>query len=232
MSAGESEAEAVAGVLERLCRYCFPAGEENARGIRAVRLTERGEMRSAPNARWTEFTAEMEIDATRSNSRWDARLGGGMRWFGVTDAFEGGHGRLAIRVGGVTVKKYAGPDFDKGELQRYLASMALCPPMLLNHPSLTWTDAGNGALWLRDSVASEAAVALEIGGDGCPSGGHGLRPRAMGNASLDTPWRVAAGGFHESEGLRVPGSTEAWWDPDDGAFLYYRSEITSFMAVR
>jgi len=233
MSPEESGADAVGRALERMRRFCFPGGEEAAHGIRAVRLVERGEMRSAPNARWMHFTAEMEIDATRSGLRWDARLRGGMRWFGVTDAFESGHGRLILRVGGVTVKTMTGPAFDKGELQRYLASLALCPSMLLNHASLLWTDAGSGALWLRDSMgAAVAAVAVEIGDDGCPSGGHGLRPRTIGNETSDTPWRVAAGGFREREGLRVPGSTEAWWQPEDGPFLYYRSEITSFVAVR
>jgi hypothetical protein len=234
MTQGESTSEAgAAGLLERLRRFCFPAGPEAARRIRAVRVAEHGEMRSAPNARWMEFTAKMEISAAPSGFRWEAQMRGGMGWFGVTDAYEAGHGWLAIRVGGVAVKKMAGLDFDRGELQRYLASLALCPPMLLNHPSLEWTVGGPGTLWLRDGMdRAGAAVAMDIGDDGCPIGGHGLRPRALGKRNVETPWRVAAGEFRECEGLRIPARTEAWWEPGMDPFQYYRSEISSFTAVR
>jgi hypothetical protein len=59
-----------------------------------------------------------------------------------------------------------------------------------------------------------------------------LRPRALGKENVETPWRVAAGEFRECEGLRVPARTEAWWEPGMDPFQYYRSEISSFTAVR
>jgi hypothetical protein len=192
-------------------------------------------MRSAPNAAWIHFTAEMEVDAARSRFRWEAGFGGGrLRLFRVTDAYEDGRGELAVRVGGIVpVKKMAGPEFDKGELQRYLASVALCPPILLNHPSLVWSVAGNAALGLRDAAdPNGAAIQIEIGGDGCPVACRAERPRALGNQTVPTPWSAAAFDFYEREGLRVARRLEAAWDLPEGAFTYYRAEVTSFTAVR
>lgn len=36
----------------RLRGFLFPAGEERARAVRAIRVTERGEMRMTPEAKW------------------------------------------------------------------------------------------------------------------------------------------------------------------------------------
>jgi hypothetical protein len=44
----------------------FPGGENAARLIRRVRLTEKGEMRQSPDARWVSFTADETIDARQS----------------------------------------------------------------------------------------------------------------------------------------------------------------------
>ena len=61
--------------LALLRTFLFPGGEDNARRVGAIRTTQRGEMRSAPGARWMSFTADEVIDASRSSFRWDARFG-------------------------------------------------------------------------------------------------------------------------------------------------------------
>lgn len=89
-------------LLARLRAFCFPAGEDSGRRVLAIRTTERGEMRASPSARWVPFTAEQVIDARRSSFRWEARYrGGSMRFVAVTDAYEEGHGRLVVKLGGV-----------------------------------------------------------------------------------------------------------------------------------
>jgi len=114
-------------LLASLRAFLFPHGEDAARQVRAVKVTERGEFRAAPNARWIPYTAENVIQATCSGFRWDARLSSGIRLTGVTDAYENGHGRLVVKAGClIPVKKATGPEFDIGELQRYLAS----PPLM------------------------------------------------------------------------------------------------------
>jgi hypothetical protein len=219
------------GLPARLRAFHFPGGEEAARLVRAVKTTQRGEMRTTPEARWMPFTAEEEIDATRSRFRWDARFQGGA--LGVTDAYEDGHGRLVIKLGGVIpVKRMTGPDFDRGELERYLASVMSCPPMLLGNRSLEWTAAGPSTLRVRDrDDRTGATVDLEIGDDGRPLVCRANRPRLVGKQSVPTPWSGTCTESREWEGLRVASRIEAAWQLPEGEFTYFRAEVTSFQVV-
>jgi hypothetical protein len=229
----ESQASDTLTMLARLRSFCFPGGEEAARRVRAVRTAERGEMRMSPQARWIPFTAEQFTDARRSSFRWDARLDPGkIASPMVTDAYEEGHGRLVVKLGGVLpVKKITGPDADKGELQRYLSSIAFCPPILLNHSSLDCAVVGPLTLRLRDRDAS-AAIDIDIGDDGRPFGCRADRPRMVGKKTVMTPWSASCSEFREWEGLRVPTRLEASWHLPEDRFVYFRAEIMSLVAIR
>jgi hypothetical protein len=221
-------------LLPRLRAFCFPGGEKAARGVRAIRITESGEFRSEPNARWVPFTAKQEIDATASRYRWDARFQAGAGFFGVMDSYEAGHGSLVIRPAeGVPERRMLGPEFDRGEIQRYLVSLVFCPPMLLNHPSLEWTALGPLTLRVRDlGDWTDATVDLDLTDQGCPLAFRAKRPRTLGNRAVLTPWFVSGSEFQEWEGLRVPSRTAASWLLPEACFEYYRAEIVSFLAVR
>jgi hypothetical protein len=214
--------------LDAVRGFCFPGGEDAARHVRAIRITERGEMQTAPAARPLSFTAEHWIDAHTSRFRWEARFRGTLGLFKVIDSYEDGRGSLAIRAGMVPVKKMAGPDFDLGELLRYLASFALCPPMLLNHDALVWTPIEPGVIRLQEG---HATIDLEFDKHGCPVGFHGQRPRLVGSRGILTPWSGRAGDFRDWDGIRVAGAIEASWQLSDGPFRYYQSTITSVMAL-
>jgi hypothetical protein len=220
--------------VSRLRAFCFPDGEAPARLVRGVRNTQRGEMRAAPGARWMEFTAEEEIDATCSRFIWIARLRGAPRAaLQVTDAYEYGHGRLVLKLGGVVpVKTMQGPDVDKGELQRYLGLVVSCPAMLLNHPDLECTAAGPGILRMRDRAdAAGTTVDLELGDDGRPMVFRADRPRTVGKQNVLTPWSGAAAEFQQWEGLRVASRVEASWQLPEGPFVYFRAEVTSYSRI-
>ena len=115
------------GPMERLRAYCFPAGEDAARGVLGVKTTQRGEVRPAPAAKWIPFTAEEFVDAVNTGFRWEARMGSGLLTsVQVTDAYQNGRGRLVLRKGPVPLRKMTGPEVDKGELQRYLGYLPYC----------------------------------------------------------------------------------------------------------
>jgi uncharacterized protein DUF6920 len=235
MEPSQEPGDATRALLARLRAFCFPGGEDAARLVRAVRTRQQGEFRMSPGARWTPFTAEEVIDAGRSAFCWDARFTGGrLGWFSVTDAYEEAHGRLVVRLGGVIpVRKVLGPEVDRGELQRYLAAIVSCPPILLNHGSLEWTAAGPLTLRVRDRGGpTGATVDLEIGEEGRPLGSRADRPRLVGKQTVLTPWLAAGTGFADREGLRVPTRLEASWLFPDGPFPYFRCEVTSFTVSR
>ena len=231
--AAEQNQDALA-VLTRVRAFCFPGGEAAARLVKSVRTTEHGEMRASPTARWIPFAATQVVEAARSSFRWEARMSGGM--FGsilVIDAYEEGHGRLVVKKGPVPLKTLKGPDADKGELQRYLASFVFCPPMLLNHPSLEWTAAGPETLHVGDRQdPTGASVDVDFGADGAPRGCHAERPRTVGKGAILTPWSASCGEFVEREGLRIPSRLEVTWHLPEGPFTYFRTHLAAFVAER
>ncbi|MFZ1137868.1 MAG: DUF6544 family protein [Candidatus Sulfotelmatobacter sp.] len=107
-------------LLTNLRSFCFPGGEEAARRIRTVRTTQSGEMRMSPEARWIPFTADETTHTTRSGFRWEAHLDPGKIGSPtVIDAYEQGHGRLVVKLGRIVpVRRIAGTEADKGEIQR------------------------------------------------------------------------------------------------------------------
>ena len=227
--------EATESLLARLRRYCCPGGEQAARSISSVRIAERGEMRMSPEARWIPFTAEEMIEARRSGFRWQARLSSSrLTPVTVTDAYENGHGYLAVKAAGlIPLKKITGADADRGELQRYLASTVFCPPALLNHPSLEWHAMGALVLRVRDrNDSTGATVDLEITPEGRPVACRAERPRLVGKQSILTPWSGSYLEFREWEGLRVASRLEVSWQLLQGAFTYFRSELTSLTVLR
>ena len=220
-------------LLARLREFCLPGGEDAVRGIREVKIPEKGEMRTSPRAQWLAFTAEQTIYSTRSDFCWNAHLKvAKLLPVTITDAYQQGHGVLLARVGPVTTQSVSGPNADLGELQRYLASLIFCPAMLLNHPSLVWTAAGTLTLRVRDRQdPSGATVDIELSESGKPVACRADRPRLVGKQTILTPWMGMGSDFREHDGLRVPNRLAVSW-LIDGWFEYYRSEITSFEVVR
>ena len=226
---------ATQALLGRLRTFFFPGGEDGAQQVRGVRTTQRGEFRASPEAKWIPFTAEEEMDATRSGFHWDARFRGGrLGSTAVTDGYEAGHGRLVVKLGGlIPVKRMTGPEFDRGEIQRYLAALPSCPPAILNHATLEWSAAGPATLRVRDRKdATGSTVEIEIDGEGRPLCSRADRPRLAGKHAVPTPWWGGATEFTEWEGLRVASRLEASWLLPEGPFLYFRAEVTSFTALR
>jgi len=218
-------------LLARLRRFCFPSGEDSVRLARGVKTAQRGEMRMAPGAKPVPFTAEESIQAARSGFRWEARFGGGrLGGFAVTDAYDEGRGWLLVKLRGVIpLKKTVGPEVDQGELQRYLASVVSCPPMILHNRSLEWTAAGPDTLRVRDrDDPTGATVDLEMDAEGRPLACRAVRPRMAGKRIVPTPWSGVAAEFREWEGLRVASRLEVQWDLPEGSFTYFRAEVTSF----
>ena len=220
--------------LARLRAFLLPGGEDAARRVRCVRLKEKGEMRFGPESRWIAFTSEERIDAGQSGFVWEARFRTArVMPTIVVDAYEQGRGRLVAKIGGVRVMESRGPDADRGELQRYLSSVAICPPMLVAHPTLVWTVVYPQMLQLRDSAdSSGTTVNYEIGEDGLPICCRADRPRIVGKQAVLTPWSAAGLEFRERDGLRVATHLEAVWHLPEGGFTYFRSQVTSFTVER
>jgi len=219
--------------IQRIKAYCFPHGELSARGVRGIKTTQRGEIRSGPAARWVSFTAEEYVDATRSAFCWDASMGSGITSVGVIDAYEDGHGRLVVKKGPLKLKELSGCDVDKGELQRYLAYVSYCPAMIVNNPSLKMECIAPDTVRISDrSDGTGASVDLDIGGAGRIVVARAIRPMTVGKRIVFTPWKAITNDFREVEGMLIPYKMEAAWDAPDEAFTYIRIEVLSVTVLK
>jgi hypothetical protein len=215
-------------LVERIKGFSLPAGELAARAVRAIKTTQRGEFRSSPNARWVTFTAEECVDATKSDFCWNAQMGTGLKSFNVTDAYENGQGRLVVKKGPLKLRELKGRDVDKGELQRYLAYLGYCPTMIINNPCLVMESIGPQTLRVSDkSDKTGASVDFDVEEIGRISLARAIRPMAVGRKIVMTPWSGRTSDFKEWQGLRIPYSMEAAWEPPEGAFTYIRIQLTS-----
>jgi hypothetical protein len=215
-------------LVERMKGFSLPAGELAVRDVRGIKTTQRGEMRSSPNAPWVSFTAEEYVDATKSGFCWNAQLGTGLKSVTVTDAYENGQGRLVVKKGPLKLRELRGSDVDKGELQRYLAYLSYCPAMIVNNPYLVMVSVGPQTLRISDkSAQAGASVDLDVDDTGRISLARAIRPMTVGRKIVMTPWSGKTSDFKEWQGLRVPNSLEAAWEPPEGAFTYIRIELTS-----
>jgi hypothetical protein len=214
-----------ASLLARLRGFLLPEGDAAARDIETVRIFEKGEMRASEQARWMSFSAEQTIQTKFSGFRWDARTSGVV----ITDAYEDGHGIAMSRLAGLLTLKKAmrGPELDRGEVQRYLGSLMLCPAALANHASLEWTAVTESVLRVRDLAdPTGAAVDFEIGSDGEPRSSTTIRPRLVGRNAVDTKWEGKGSDFRLWNGMRMAYRLEVWWEIPGAPFCYYRSEVT------
>src|SRR5579871_3944896 len=100
---------ATTDLLASVKAFLFPNGEDHPRRVLAIDSFQRGEMCSAPGAKWTEFVARERTSATESSFRWEARYGKSrLTPILVTDAYENGHGSLTVKLGGlIPVKSFS-----------------------------------------------------------------------------------------------------------------------------
>ena len=215
-------------LVDRIKAFSLPAGELAVRGVSGITTIQRGEFRSSPNARWVAFTAKEHVDATKSSFCWNAQMGTGLKSFNVTDAYENGQGRLVVKKGPLKLRELKGSDVDRGELQRYLAYLGYCPTMIINNPYLVMEPTGPQTLRVSDkSDRTGASVDLDVEDTGRISLARAIRPMAVGRKIVMTPWSGRMSHFKEWQGLRIPYSMEAAWEPPEGTFTYIRIELTS-----
>jgi hypothetical protein len=215
-------------LVERIKAFSLPAGELAVRGVRGIKTTQRGEFRSSPNATWIAFNAEEYVDAMKSGFCWTAQMGTGLKSFNVTDAYDNGQGRLVVKKGPLKLRELRGGDVDKGELQRYLAYLSYCPTMIVNNPYLVMESVGPQTLRISDkSDQTGASVDLDVEDTGRISLARAIRPMTVARKIVMTPWSGRTSDFKEWQGLRIPYSMEAAWEPPEAAFTYIRIKLTS-----
>lgn len=196
---------------------------------RGVRLRQQGEIRLDPARPWLPFTAVQTMASFTTAFVWRARVRmAPLVPVTVVDAFERGAGRLDARMWGlVPVARGRGERIDRSEVQRYLAELAWCPWAMLHNPDLVYEarDERTVRVWARDPEAW-----VDLGFD--PAGDLvTARTTTRYRNEAAEPWEgrfLRYGTFGEH---RVPSRAEVLWEGADGAFSYWKADLTAFEPV-
>ncbi len=215
---------------ELVCRYLERSVSPGRRVPGLVRIGQEGEMRQKPGGRAMRFSAVQELAVDRVAFSWRARFPLAIRVF---DGYSDGRGRLEARVLGVPVMRQTGPDVAAGEALRYLAELPLVPWAMEHNAELEWRELDERSVEVagcsggrRLAVTLEFDAAGDIVGAGCDA-----RPRQVGRKSEPTPWGGEFSDYRVLGGMRIPARAEAYWELDEGRFVYWRGTVTSAEAL-
>lgn len=173
--------------------------------------------------------------------QWVASYGPKLLWVGrgrmaglpvtVVDSFDGSEGQLEARLlGTFPVAGGSGPDFARGELQRYLSELPLHPDAILNNAALNWRqlDAAHVEVTAR-SAHGEASLAFGFDENGRIVGCEAAdRPMTVGRSIVPTRWRGSFSDYRELGGRRIPTHGEVGWVLPDGLFTYWRGDVVAY----
>ena len=192
-----------------------------------VRLHQRGDIRTKPDAAWMPAAAEQYFSADPPGFVWkvDAEM---LRVLPIAgrDRYLGGHGQMLIKAASlVKVVNAAGEAIDVGSMLRYLAEIIWFPSAALG-PYVSWEpmDATHARATLRDAGRSATAV-FTFDARGRAVRLDAERPLGGGRDAKVTPWFGVSSEWRTFDGIEVPTRGEVGWQLPGGPFIYYRWNI-------
>ena len=195
-----------------------------------VRITQEGEVWRKPGGRALRFTASQRFAVDRVAFSWQARFPiVGPLAIAVVDDYASGEGKLEVRVLGLPVQRQRGHETVRGEALRYLAELAWAPHAIASNPELDWRELDDGKAEVATEVAGERlAVEIEFDGAGdIVRTSSQMRLIKMEKSWVRRPWGGEFGEYARLGGIRVPTRAEAYWDLEQGRFVYWRGRVTS-----
>jgi hypothetical protein len=216
-------------LVTRYVERNLPSGDLPSR----VRFGQVGEMQLKPG-RWMRFTAEQEVLVERVEFSWRARFSiAPLVALCVDDWYRAGEGALEVRLFGLPLKRSRGPEVAKGEAMRYLAELPWVPHALVGNRELAWRQLGETTVEVALGLAgARPAMRLHFNDAGdIVAASADDRPRAVGDHAVATPFAGEFGDYQVFDGVRVPTAAAARWELEDGPFVYFRGQITSFLTA-
>jgi hypothetical protein len=197
---------------------------------RQVRITQEGEMRQKPGGRALRFTASQRFAVDRVAFSWHARFPVvGPLALEVVDDYDRGEGKLEVRMFSVPVQRQQGRETVIGEALRYLAELAWVPYAIANNRELDWRELDDGQAEVATAVHGERlAVEVEFDGAGdIVRTSSRMRPIRIEKRWVRRPWSGEFREYAHLGGIRIPTEAEAYWDLEQGRFVYWRGRVTS-----
>lgn len=216
----------VATLPTPVARWLTRAGVIGRPAARAVRVEQRGRMRSGVGKPFAPVVAEQYYAIDEPGFVWAVRLSLKGVPIAGRDAYLGGHGRMLIAAGGlVPVVDATGPQIDQGTLLRFLGEMVWFPSAALA-PYLRWqaiddTTAEVTMTWREVSASGR----FTIDGEGRVTGFAAKRYFGSGERARLEDWWVPMTAWARFDGVEVPVRGSVIWKLAAGDFDYYQWEM-------
>jgi len=181
---------------------------------------------------WKPFTSTEVVTIRRPGFDWDGRIGmaPGLP-VRVHDAYVAGEGILEARLLGLfkLVDLHGTADLAEGELLRYLAEAMWYPTALLPSQGVRWEpiDESSARATFADG-GTAVSLDFHFAADGLIESTRAIaRPRTLGGTVVASPWGGRGWRYELRDGMRIPVAGEVAWFTPEGAYPYWRGEITS-----
>ena len=220
----QSELERLPTPVRRWLEVSGVVGRERAR---VVRLKQRGELRTSPDAAWIPARAEQYFSVEPPGFIWrvDATMMGILPVTG-RDKYVAGHGHMLIKAASVVnVVDAADDKIDQGSMLRFLGEIVWFPSAALSR-YLAWDpiDERSATATIRyGGLAASAVFTFDVQGRVVS-----LRAERYLGGGADaklTPWIVTCSEWRVFQGVEIPNRGDVGWTLASGEFTYYRWEI-------
>jgi hypothetical protein len=183
---------------------------------------------------WLPFAARQTVQLGTCGFNWTARFRP-FGWLSVTDALEGGAGRLDVTGLRVLplVRSLAGRVLTRGELMRYLAELPFVPDAMLHNPHLRWWVDNDDSFTVGAGEGTDAAeVTMTRDTDGRVASVFAPdRARSIKAPFLPTPWCGHFDNYRQVQGRWIPHSAQVAWVVDGVTLPYWRGGLTDWSMI-
>jgi hypothetical protein len=165
------------------------------------------------------------------------RASGAMNGVPVTiiDSYVYGGGLLEVRVLSTFLASGgSGPDYDKGELMRYLSELPIYPDAILNAAGLTWRLVNERVVEVSaQSRSGSASLRFSFDPHGDIVGMHADdRPMTVGARTVPTPWIGAYSDYRQFGRYRLPAHGEVGWVMSGELHVYWKGDLVGYEQVQ
>jgi hypothetical protein len=226
----EAELEGLPTPVQQFFRKVLSNGQPI---IATAKLTQQGQFNmSETEAKWSPFTATQILITQRPGFDWDAyiQIVLGMNVF-VHDTYLLEEGNLhASLLGLFTLANMCStPELNQGELLRFFAEAAWYPTALLPSQGVRWEaiDDTSARGTLIDG-ATTASLVFRFNSEGMiDSIRADARYGVFGGKMMAMPWVGRFCDYTVQHGMSIPLKGEVEWERPDGAWLYYKGQVTT-----
>jgi hypothetical protein len=210
----------LAGLPEPVQKYFKHVLKEGQFYINTTRLTHTGQFKTGLEKDWVDIEGEEYFTTEKPGYIWRGRTA----LFTARDSYIAGKGRLIVTILSlIKVVDGKGPQYDQGELLRWLAESVWFPTNLLPSKNLQWIPVDSLSARLTFDY-NGLSVFFIVRFDDTGTIIEMETKRYMDEKSLET-WICKMGKYEDRNAIIIPTEAEVFWRLEKGNFSYAKFKI-------